>query len=144
MARSLDWKSLQFLKGLGVKHFRSAMYHPATNGAVERFVKTLKTALKTEFIEGRESRNVLGRFLFKYRTTPHAVTESTPSELFLGHNLRTTFDLLRPEQRNKVEEKQGKQKQYHDPGKRDVEFQIQDKVMVCIYRRGIIKWEGVL
>uniref|UniRef100_A0A1X7T3J5 Integrase catalytic domain-containing protein n=1 Tax=Amphimedon queenslandica TaxID=400682 RepID=A0A1X7T3J5_AMPQE len=80
----------EFLIGLG---FLSAEYHPATNGTVERFVKTLKMALKTKFIEGRELRNVLGRFLFKYRTTPHAVTESTPS-------------------------KQAKQKQYHDPGKK--------------------------
>ena len=27
-----------FLKSNGVKHIRSAPYHPATNGAVERFI----------------------------------------------------------------------------------------------------------
>nr|XP_024658736.1 uncharacterized protein K02A2.6-like [Maylandia zebra] len=35
-----------FLKANGVKHIRSAPYHPATNGLAERFVQTFKHALK--------------------------------------------------------------------------------------------------
>ena len=36
----------QFLKTNGVKHIRSAPYHPATNGAAERLVQTVKRSLK--------------------------------------------------------------------------------------------------
>ena len=35
----------QFLATNGVKHIRSAPYHPSTNGAVERLVQTVKHAL---------------------------------------------------------------------------------------------------
>ena len=34
----------------GVKHKRSAPFHPSTNGLAERFVKTYKQALKAERI----------------------------------------------------------------------------------------------
>ena len=37
---------LHFLRMNGVKHIRSAPYHPRTNGLAERFVQTLKQALK--------------------------------------------------------------------------------------------------
>ncbi len=36
-----------FLAANGVKHLRSAPYHPATNGAAERLVQTVKRAIKT-------------------------------------------------------------------------------------------------
>ena len=36
----------KFMKENGVKHFRSAPYHPSTNGLAERFVQSLKQALK--------------------------------------------------------------------------------------------------
>ena len=34
----------KFMKENGVKHFRSAPYHPSTNGLAERFVQSLKQA----------------------------------------------------------------------------------------------------
>ena len=34
-----------FMKSNGVKHFRCSPYHPASNGAVERFVRTFKQAM---------------------------------------------------------------------------------------------------
>lgn len=36
-----------FLQANGVQHIKSAPYHPATNGLAERFVQTMKHALKT-------------------------------------------------------------------------------------------------
>ena len=36
----------QFLKANGIRHERSAPYHPATNGLEERAVQTLKEGLK--------------------------------------------------------------------------------------------------
>ena len=35
-----------FTRSLGMRHYRSAVYHPATNGAVEHFVKTLNSLLR--------------------------------------------------------------------------------------------------
>lgn len=35
-----------FMQENGVQHIRSAPYHPASNGLAERFVKTIKQALK--------------------------------------------------------------------------------------------------
>ena len=37
-----------FLKGNGVKHIRSAPYHPSSNGVAEHFVQTVKRAMTTD------------------------------------------------------------------------------------------------
>ena len=67
-----------FLKLNGVKHVRCSPYHPASNGAAERFVQTFKRAMKA----GRKSQLSLSQrlasFLLTYRTTPHATTNATP------------------------------------------------------------------
>ncbi len=42
-----------FLRLNGVKHVRSAPYHPASNGQAERFVQSLKQALKATKNDGR-------------------------------------------------------------------------------------------
>ena len=43
----------QFMAANGVKHIRSSPYHPATNGAAERLVQTMKKALKASHQDGR-------------------------------------------------------------------------------------------
>lgn len=40
-----------FLKANGVQHIRSAPYHPSSNGQAERFVQTLKHALKASRVQ---------------------------------------------------------------------------------------------
>ena len=35
-----------FMKGNGTHHIRSAPYHPASNGLAERFIQSVKQALK--------------------------------------------------------------------------------------------------
>lgn len=37
-----------FMKLNGVTHTRTAIYHPASNGEAERFIQTLKNALRKE------------------------------------------------------------------------------------------------
>lgn len=39
----------------------------------------------------------LNEFLRQYRKAPHATTGQAPSKLFLGRNIRTRLDLVRPE-----------------------------------------------
>ena len=84
-----------FLEGNGVKHLRSAPYHPATNGAAERLVQTIKQALKAAHQQGMPLEKALPTFLLRYRITPHATTGAAPSTLFLGRTPRTRLNLLR-------------------------------------------------
>ena len=35
-----------FMKNNGIKHYKSAPYHPATNGQAERFIQTFKNSMK--------------------------------------------------------------------------------------------------
>ncbi|XP_050992295.1 sodium-dependent neutral amino acid transporter B(0)AT1-like [Labeo rohita] len=84
-----------FLCVNGIQRIRSVPYHPSTNGLAERFVQTLKKALKTS--QGKGSLNQqLNTFLLSYRNTPHAVTKVSPGTALLKRQLRSRLDLLRP------------------------------------------------
>ncbi|XP_065087248.1 uncharacterized protein K02A2.6-like [Ochlerotatus camptorhynchus] len=88
----------EFLQKSGVKYHKlSAPYHPATNGQAERYVQTTKDALKAMGTTASTLHSNLNVFLQKYRLAPHATTGESPSKLFLGRNLRTRLDLLKPE-----------------------------------------------
>ena len=63
-----------FLHRNGVKHIRSSPYHPASNGAAERLVQTVKQALEAGHQEGVSMEHTLTTFLLRYRVTPHATT----------------------------------------------------------------------
>ena len=85
-----------FMKENGIKHLRSAPYHPATNGLAERFIQTFKRAMKAGMRENVQLKQYLENFLLTYRTTPHATTKVTPCRLMMGRALRTRLDFLRP------------------------------------------------
>ena len=85
-----------FLRQNGVRHTRSAPYHPATNGAAERMVQVLKKGLT---LASRLSvDHQLANLLLSYRSTPHSTTGVPPAELFLKRQLRTRLTLLKPDQ----------------------------------------------
>ena len=84
-----------FLKKNGVKHVTSARYHPATNGLAERFIQTIKQSLTSMKEDLGSMQTKLSKFLMKYRNTPH-----------MGRNLRTRLDLIKPDIRKHVIEKQ--------------------------------------
>ena len=94
------------MKSKGIHHFKSAQYHPVTNGLVERFNKTLKQAIKTGKNSGKSTQESKIKFLFIYQSTPYSVTEVASSKLFLGLKLKTKLDLMRPDVQHRVEEKQ--------------------------------------
>ena len=95
-----------FLKINGIKHNRSAPYHPATNGLAERFVQSLKQGLKTSTSSGLPLSRHLNNFLLTYQSTAHSTTGVTPSSLFLKREVRTRFYLLRPDVKSHVFDKQ--------------------------------------
>jgi len=85
-----------FLMRNGIKHVRTAPYHPASNGAAENAVRTFKDKFKLLLKSGMSRHEALHKYLFSYRTTPHCTTNVTPAELQVGRKLRTRFDLLKP------------------------------------------------
>ena len=101
-----------FVHKNAIKHVTSALYHPSTNGQVERAVQTLKRGLKCT--PGNSVQEKLSRFLFGYRTTPHTTTGVPPCEMLMNRRLRLHLDLFHPEISGKVENHRAKQKELHD------------------------------
>ena len=118
-----------FMKENGVRHIRSAPYHPASNGLVERLVQTCKQGLKAGKDSGLPLSHRLSNFLITYRSTRHSTTGKSPSELFLQRNIRTRFDLLKPDVEREVLDKQAQQKLTHDRRSREAVWTVGQRVM---------------
>lgn len=95
-----------FMKKNGIKHFKSAPHHPATNGLAERFVQTFKKSIKAMERENISLQHKVDNFLFVYRNSVHATTNRTPAMLFMNRHLRSRIDLLKPNLRREVQNKQ--------------------------------------
>ena len=57
-----------FMKVNGIRHIRTAVYHPASNGEAERFVQTFKNALKRGKTDPGSLKQKLAQFLLRYRS----------------------------------------------------------------------------
>ena len=88
-----------FMLSNGITHTRVPPYHPASNGAAERTVQTVKRALIKYKLDPSKSgmtiRHKLANFLFGYRNTPHTTTGRTPADLFLKRQPRNRLSLLK-------------------------------------------------
>ncbi|XP_023248186.1 uncharacterized protein K02A2.6-like [Copidosoma floridanum] len=113
-----------FCEANKINHVTTAPYHPSTNGAAENAVKSFKVGLKKAILDPKNSKIdtklLIAKYLFTYRTTPHSVTEQTPAYLMYGRQLRTRFDALR--ENVCVRNKNRQVANY--PGKRNVEFEL--------------------
>ncbi|XP_044139657.1 uncharacterized protein K02A2.6-like [Bufo gargarizans] len=89
-----------FLSGLGVQHYKTAPYHPASNGLAERFVQSFKKHLLSTLDQVGLSEEKLLEFLIMYRNTKHATTGLSPAFLMFGRHLRTKLDLVRPQEQS--------------------------------------------
>ncbi|XP_033988673.1 uncharacterized protein K02A2.6-like [Trematomus bernacchii] len=126
-----------FMKQNGIRHVRSAPFHPSSNGLAERAVQTFKGGMKK--MKGETLQTRLSRFLFSYRITPHATTGLSPAELMMSRRLRSALDLLLPDVKTRVQQKQLKQKQSHDTNRKLRSFSPGDKVFIRNYSYGP-KW----
>lgn len=127
-----------FVRHNGIKHIRSAPYHPSTNGQAKRFIRTFKGAMKAQGT-GNDRQNIqnnLSKFLLTYRSTPHGVTGRSPGRLFLKRELRTKFDLLRPNIEERVQNNQADQEATYNKRSKFREFREGQNVMVRNYREG--------
>ncbi|XP_065192571.1 uncharacterized protein K02A2.6-like [Sycon ciliatum] len=121
----------RFTEANGIAHTFSAPYHPATNGLAERFVRTMKQALRSH--SATAPLEFLPRFLLAYRTTPHATTNATPASLLMHRELRTRLSLVQPSVQASVAKKQTAQRSARSAN-RERTFAVDDTVMVRDYR----------
>src|SRR5579883_2579361 len=78
-----------------IKHRLISPYHPQSNGLVERFNRTLCTAL-AKYVQVLEEDwdKFIPSILFAYRTTRHNTTKFEPFSLVYGRQAITPLDLL--------------------------------------------------
>nr|XP_049464993.1 uncharacterized protein K02A2.6-like [Anopheles coluzzii] len=88
----------EFCESRGIQHITTPPFHPQSNGQAERFVDTLKRALRKIQTGDMSIDEALDTFLQSYRTTPNPALEGneTPGELMVKFPVRTHLDLLRP------------------------------------------------
>uniref|UniRef100_A0A8C1MIS2 Gypsy retrotransposon integrase-like protein 1 n=1 Tax=Cyprinus carpio TaxID=7962 RepID=A0A8C1MIS2_CYPCA len=83
-------------KLLKIKQLRTTVYHPQTDGLVERFNQTLKQMLRRVAAEDRRDWDkMLPYVLFGIREVPQASTGFTPFELLFGRQPRGLLDVAR-------------------------------------------------
>jgi transposase InsO family protein len=119
----------EFLRHNGIRHVKSAPFHPSTNGLAENAVNSFKRAVKKETGETLETK--LQRYLFMQRITPHCTTGVPPCELLMKRRLKSKFDLLRPSVEDHVRNKQEKQARQH--GGKEANIGIGDHVYLKNY-----------
>jgi len=84
----------QFMKWMEIDKLRTTAYQPSTNGAVERFHRTLNTMLGKVMSDlQRDWDDRLPAVMAAYRASPHDATGYSPNRLFLGREVRMPLDL---------------------------------------------------
>ncbi|XP_054277868.1 uncharacterized protein K02A2.6-like [Macrosteles quadrilineatus] len=145
----------QFCKAFGIDHVTTPPYHPCSNGQVEKYVGTMKQALRKlcqeQSPKGLEAD--LNNFLFKYRLTPHITSGMSPSELFLGRQLRCILDLVQPQKGSQIKTEEEENKEDKTKEKENKEgattslknFKINEPVFWAETRNGNVVWKpGVI
>jgi len=129
-----------FMSQNGIKHIRSAPFHPSSNGLAERAVQSFKTGMKK--ISDGSVETKLARYLMQYRITPHTTTGFSPAELLMKRRPRCRLDLVRPNLMTHVRDKQLEQKQSHDKRAKLRTFQVGDNVFAKNFARGPVWLPG--
>lgn len=79
----------EYLKQKSIKHITSAVYHPQTNGVVERYNKILKNAIRWAWANGMNWKESVRNVIMAHRFTPHSSTGVSPFELSRGRKATT-------------------------------------------------------
>ncbi|XP_075769237.1 uncharacterized protein LOC112544884 [Pelodiscus sinensis] len=95
-AGSSDRKAAGAAQVLQIRKLRTSVYHPQTDGLVERFNRTLKGMLrKFAQDEPREWDKLLPALMFAVREVPQASLGYSPFELLYGRRPRGILDLVK-------------------------------------------------
>lgn len=81
-----------FLKNLKIEHRKSSIYHPRSNGLVERVHKTMKESIASLSDKVISWPDRLLFFKLHYNSSKHVVTQFTPAEIFFGRSINIPLD----------------------------------------------------
>jgi len=85
----------ELMKWMEIDKLRTTAYQPSTNGAVERFLRTLNSMLGKVVNESQHDwDDRLPAELAAYWASPHESTGFIPNRLFLGREVRMPLDLI--------------------------------------------------
>jgi len=85
----------QLMRWMEIDKLRTTAYQPSTNGAVERFHRTLNRMLGKVISDAqRDWDDYLPSVMAAYRATPHESTGYSPNRLLLGREVRMPLDVL--------------------------------------------------
>jgi len=132
----------RFLKVNGIRHTTSSVYHPRSNGEIERFVQTFKRGMSSTQVDCDVR---LQNFLLQYRITPHSTTGASPSELLQGRKIRTPLDLVRPSVQQQVSASQDRQCKSFNTKAKSRSLHVGQQVWVQTFSKNEAKWsQGVV
>lgn len=146
---------------LHIRTLRTSVYHPQTDGLVERFNRTLKNMIrKVVSRDGRNWDTLLPYLMFAIREVPQTSTGFSPFELLYGRHPRGILDIAKesweeqpnpgrnliehvlqmkdriaqvtPIVREHMERAQGAQQTYYNRQATIRKFQVGDRVMVLV------------
>ena len=109
-----------FAKQQGFYHQRVEPVHPQSNGLAENFMRMLVKVAHTAFVEKKDPKKEVYRYLMSYRATPHSTTGASPAEMRFNRQIRTPVPSLlkksfNREMARKLDmEKKKHQKEFHD------------------------------
>lgn len=126
-----------FMDSNGIKHRTTAPFKPSSNGQAERYVFTLKQALRAMKEYSGTIQQKLSTFLIQYRKAPNMTTLHSPAMLMMKREIRTRIDLVRPDLQKRVQDRIRKGNFEFA----DRVFSIGDKVAARNYRHGDKKWK---
>ena len=131
---SVEFK--RFCEIFQIKHITTPQYHPRSNGQAERFVETLKRALKQA--SGTPTDKALQQILQLYRVTPNPNTPLavSPAETMFARKIISVFDKLLPKQ-NTLRKTTLAPKKRFNPGEKNYFEKYQNNT--SCWERGIIK-----
>ncbi|CAJ0960675.1 unnamed protein product [Ranitomeya imitator] len=86
----------ELCKALKISQLRTSVYHPQSDGLVERFNKTLMSMLRKAIEkDGRDWDCLLPYLMFSIREVPQASTGFSPFELLYGRHPRGLLDIAK-------------------------------------------------
>ena len=127
-----------YAKQEGFFHQKITPKQPSSNGLAENFMRMLLKVAHTAYIEKKDPRREVYKYLLAYRATPHSTTGKTPAELLFNRKIKTPVTMLHKSEdkdqalRRKVAMKMRKVKMYHDQKRKakHSDIKVGDNVLV--------------